>query len=86
MSHDVLEQILRASDADNIETNCPQDLRVVGIVQDAVSCEQRKFTVIVTSEELNVEPAESWAEVPVLEPFTYTVVEPPPPTQETSDG
>lgn len=90
MTTEVLEQMLTASENAHVVTNCPQDLKIVKIVQTGEEQANQKFSIVVTSEERDWPFVESWHDIPLLMPFTYTVVDPedqsPPETEEKPDG
>lgn len=95
---ELFERIVTAADNDYVVTDCPQDLKIVRVFQDADDQSNHRVTLIVSSEEI----AEVSDEVrrtamisgdpegiPLLTPFTYTVRDPdedesPPPTEETA--
>ncbi len=97
---ELFERIVTAADNDYVTTDCPEDLKIVRVFQDADDQSNHRVTLVVSSE--------SFAEVsdeirrkafisgdpegiPLSMPFTYTVRDPdedespPPTTEETSD-
>jgi len=94
LSTDILERIITAKDNDFVQTNAPQDMRIVKVLQDQDDQANHMVTLVVESVESD------WPEVvyngpdvtiPMLDPFEYTVVDPdedlsPPTTEETPDG
>ena len=93
---ELLERILTAADNDYVVTDCPHDLKIVRVFQDADDQANHRVTLVVSSEWFDEISDEVRRQamisgdpegIPLLTPFTYTVVDPddesPPPTEET---
>jgi hypothetical protein len=92
MSTELLEAILSAKNNDFVTTNCPDDVRIVRVCQDAEDQANNRVILVLESEEADWDDVgKAWSvdNVPMIDPFEYTVVDPdesPPPTEEKSDG
>lgn len=92
MSTELLEAILSAKNNDFVTTNCPEDVRIVRVCQDAEDQANNRVILVLESEEADWDDVgKAWSvdNVPMIGPFEYTVVDPdesPPPTEEKSDG
>jgi len=90
MGTDLLEAIMTARNNDFVNTDCPQDLRIVKVMQSQDDQANNRVVLVVQSEEAD------WpdillngpdADIPFVGPFQYTVVDPdedesPPVTEE----
>lgn len=78
-SIEILESILTAKGNDYVSTDCPQDIKIVKVVQDADDQANHRFLLVVESEEAGW-PDLKWdgpaVEIPLVGPFTYTVEHP----------
>lgn len=90
LSIDILEAILTAKENAYVSTDCPQDIKIVRVVQDAEDQANHRILIFVESEEADW-PELEWdgpaVEIPLVGPFTYTVQHPdedesPPSTTE----
>lgn len=89
---ELLEAILTASQNDYVHTDCPQDIKIVRVIQDDDDQANHRVVLVVESEEAD------WPEqlhqpgwqIPFIKPFTYTVEHPDedksPPTTGETDG
>ena len=95
---ELFERIVTAADNDYVTTDCPQDLKIVRVFQDADDQANHRVTLVVSSgsfAEISDEIRRTAMisgdpeGIPLLTPFTYTVVDPdedesPLSTKETS--
>ncbi len=89
----LLEAILSAKNNDFVQTNCPEDVRVVKVMQDMDDQANNRIILVLSSEEADWSEGKLGLrnphEIPLIEPFEYTVTDPdedqPPPetTEET---
>lgn len=93
---ELFERIVTAADNDYVTTDCPLDLKIVRVFQDADDQANHRVTLVVTSESIAEVSDEIRRKamisgdpegIPLLMPFTYTVRDPdedesPPPTDE----
>ena len=92
LSTELLEAILSAKNNDFVQTNCPDDVKIVKVCQDAEDQSNHRVTLVLESQEADwADVGKAWTvdSVPMIDPFEYTVVDPdesPPPTEEKSDG
>ncbi len=88
LSTELLEAILSAKNNDFVTTNCPDDVRIVKVCQDAEDQANNRVILVLESEEADwADIGKGWTvdSVPMIEPFEYTVIDPdesPPPTEE----
>jgi len=79
----LLEAILSAKNNEYVYTDCPDDVRVVQVIQETEDQANHRLTLVLTSVEadwpdaydgkLGVVPID---EIPMIEPFQYTVIDP----------
>ncbi len=84
-STELLEAILTAKNNDFVTTDCPDDVRVVKILQDEDDQANHRVVLVLTSEEADWPDNVPYDEIPMIDPFQYTVVDPdesPPVTEE----
>lgn len=87
---DLLEAIMTARNNDFVNTDCPQDLRVVKVLQSQEDQANNKVVLVVQSEEADwpdIKVNGPNVDIPFIGPFQYTVVDPdedesPPVTEE----
>jgi hypothetical protein len=83
----LLEAILSAKNNDFVTTDCPDDVRVVQVIQDEFDQANHRMVLVLTSEEADWPENVPYDEIPMIDPFQYTVVDPdedesPPVTEE----
>ncbi len=90
---ELFERIVTAKDNDYVTTDCPQDLKIVKVLQNDDEQAKHIVTLIVQSEEADWPdvPKFPHSEIPFVGPFTYTVEHPdedesPPTTGVKNDG
>jgi len=88
---DLLEAILAARNNDFVQTDCPDDVRVVKAIQSDEDQANHRIVLVLTSEEADWPDIKMNGpdEIPFVMPFQYTVRDPdedesPPPTEETA--
>jgi hypothetical protein len=78
---DLLEAILSAKNNEFVYTDCPDDVQVVKVIQDEEDQSNHRMTLVLTSVEadwpetgkLEIVPFD---EIPMIDPFQYTVIDP----------
>jgi hypothetical protein len=78
-SVETLEAILTAKENDYVSTDCPQDIRIVRVVQDVEDQANHRIVLVLESEEADwpdIKITDASAEIPLVGPFTYTVEDP----------
>jgi len=84
-STELLEAILSARNNAFVNTDCPDDVRVVKVTQDEDDQANHRVVLLLTSEEADWPEQVPYDEIPMIDPFKYTVVDPdesPPTTEE----
>jgi len=88
-STELLEAILSAKNNTFVTTDCPDDVRVVKVIQDEDDQANNRVVLVLSSEEADWPEEVPYGEISMIDPFKYTVVDPdesPPTTEESSDG
>lgn len=92
---ELLESILTARNNVFVETDCPEDVKIVKVIQSEDDQSNHRIVLLLQSEEadwvdIKMNGPGAWVEaIPFIDPFQYTVVDPdedesPPPTKETA--
>jgi hypothetical protein len=92
-SVELLEAILTARNNDYVTTNCPNDVKIVRVLQEKYDQVNNRIVLVLESEEASWPDTGklgmvSFDDIPMIDPFEYTVLDPesPPTTEEKSDG
>lgn len=88
---DLLEAILAARNNEFVKTDCPEDVRVIKVIQSEDDQANHRIILVLSSEEADWPDVKMNGpdEIPFVMPFQYTVRDPdedesPPPTKETA--